>query len=529
MTEYTRLRPHWRPSHNADPVGFDRWIAPDGANGWVKILNPDGHLCRRVWSVAPDARLCLRLHPMSEQKAEMMTAPVDLGRSHATYWHNWLTQHGLLDAAKAGRVALEGINEAAIWQQGVSEALVAYEISRMEHTARLGMPGICCVMQVNTGWPGNHGITDAPPDWSPFEPLREALLRLGGYLGIHEYWDRRGPDSSDWTWNPGRIVQQPASWDAIPVLITECGYDQAVNAPDGTPHHGWLGHMSVDEAMEQSTEYDRRLRTIPRLRKRVKAAFIFTHDFDPPWGTFDTIPLTDRLAGHAEWTRQQPAPIGVSGDPHTIHIPTVIAPSPVPPTATPPTPQPQPDTRRIDPRVMEAIMSVEAGRRTHNEDGNAIIRFEAHIFKRELRNDEMWARHFRVGTPAWHDQEWRPSPTDGWRRIHTGRQADEYAVLEFAQRLNREAAYRSISVGAPQIMGFHHARIGYATAQLMWQAFTDSVSAQMIALCNFVLTDPALHAAINAHDWPRIGKIYNGQESAGEKYRAAYVRLWGAP
>ena len=367
MTEYTRLRPHWRPSHNADPVGFDRWIAPDGANGWVKILNPDGHLCRRVWSVAPDARLCLRLHPMSEQKAEMMTAPVDLGRSHATYWHNWLTQHGLLDAAKAGRVALEGINEAAIWQQGVSEALVAYEISRMEHTARLGMPGICCVMQVNTGWPGNHGITDAPPDWSPFEPLREALLRLGGYLGIHEYWDRRGPDSSDWTWNPGRIVQQPASWDAIPVLITECGYDQAVNAPDGTPHHGWLGHMSVDEAMEQSTEYDRRLRTIPRLRKRVKAAFIFTHDFDPPWGTFDTIPLTDRLAGHAEWTRQQPAPIGVSGDPHTIHIPTVIAPSPVPPTATPPTPQPQDNWTRS----RAFIARWEGGyQNVHNDRGN---------------------------------------------------------------------------------------------------------------------------------------------------------------
>ena len=208
--------------------------------------------------------------------------------------------------------------------------------------------------------------------------------------------------------------------------------------------------------------------------------------------------------------------------------PTPPTPEPTPPV-TPPTPQPKPDARRIDPRVMEAIMAVEAGRRTHNEDGNAIVRFEAHVFRSELRNDELWARHFRTGTPVWTNQEWRPSPTDGWRNIHTGRQADEYAVLEFAQRLNREAAYRSISVGAPQIMGFHHARLGYATAQLMWQAFTDSASAQMIAMCNFVLTDPALHAAINAHDFPRIGKIYNGQESAGEKYRAAYVRLWGQP
>jgi hypothetical protein len=100
--------------------------------------------------------------------------------------------------------------------------------------------------------------------------------------------------------------------------------------------------------------------------------------------------------------------------------------------------------------------------------------------------------------------------------------------LEFAQRLHREGAYRSISVGAPQIMGFNHARVGYPSAQLMWQAFSDSVGAQMVAMCNFVLTDPVLHAAINAHDWPVIGRRYNGQASAGDLYQAAYKRLWGA-
>ena len=171
-------------------------------------------------------------------------------------------------------------------------------------------------------------------------------------------------------------------------------------------------------------------------------------------------------------------------------------------------------------------MSVEAGRRTHSPDGHAIIRFEGHIFRRELGNDELWARHFRTGSPAWTGQEWRPTADGEWRAIHTGRQADEYAVLEFALRLHREAAYRSISVGAPQIMGFNHARVGYASAQLMWQAFTDSAGAQMVAMCNFVLTDPDLHASINAHDWPEIGRRYNGAASAGELYQAAYARLW---
>lgn len=529
MTEHTRLRPHWRPTHNADPAGFDRWIRPDGANGWVKILNPDGHLCRRVWEVAPDAWLVLRHHPWSEQKAEMLRAPVDLGRAHATQWHGWLMQHGLLDAARNGRVALEGINEPAIWQPGVSEAVVAYEIARMEHTERLGLTAACCVMQVNTGWPGNHG-PDTPPDWTPFERLRVALLRMGGYLGAHEYWDARGPDSDDWTWNPGRILQQGEEWDGIPVLITECGYDQAVNAPEGTPHHGWSGHQSVDVTMAQLTEYDRRLRTEPRLRKRVKAAFVFTHDFDPPWGTFDTRPLTDRLCLHAEWTRGQAAPSEPSQT-HTVNLPVIAGnglkyPDPEP-TGLPPVTQPQPP-RTLDPRVMEAVLLVESRRRAFGSDGRLIIRLEAHILKRYVPG-AWWEQHFAHGTPAHTGQMWRPSPDVEWRTLHTGGQPDEWAAFQFAHHLFPEAACLSISMGASQVMGFNHARIGFASAQDMFDVMSGSESSHYVAMCNYMLSDPALHAAVNARDWPTIGKLYNGAASAGDKYKAAYAALWGEP
>lgn len=301
---HTLLRPHWRPTHDATPHGFDRWIAPDGSDAWVKILNPDGHLCQQVWAAAPEAKLCLRLHGLSEEKAQMRSDPVGTARRHAQEWLSFVTTHGL--TGKLDQLAFEGINEPS-WEPSNLPPVVAYNAAFVEFMGTRGMSP--CALQINTGWPTNHSIRNAPPDWEPFEPVRLALLRYGGYLSVHEYWDRRGPASDDWLWNPGRIFQIPDNWAAIPVLVTEAGYDQAVNAPAGTPNHGWQGHLSADEYMAHLTEYDRRLRHAVvdyPAKPKVQAVFVFTHDFDHPWDTFDTRPLTERLCLHAQWVRQQP-------------------------------------------------------------------------------------------------------------------------------------------------------------------------------------------------------------------------------
>lgn len=326
---HTLLRPHWRPTHDATPHGFDRWLAPDGELAWVKIVNPDGHLCRQVWNVAPQAKICLRLHAMSEEKTEMMADPVGTAQRHTELWADFVAAQGLSD--RLDDLAFEGINEPN-WEPPNLPPVVAYNAAFVERmAARYMMP---TALQMNTGWPTNHGIHDAPPDWAPFEPVRQALLAYGGYLSVHEYCDRRGPASDDWLWNMGRIFQIPDSWVSIPVLVTECGYDQAVNAPHGTPNHGWQGHLSADEYMAFLTEYDRRMRYAVvdyPTKPRVEALFIFTHDFDQPWGTFDTVPLLDRLCGHAEWVRQQP-PI-----------------QPQPPNPQPPNPQPPQPAKIVHP------------------------------------------------------------------------------------------------------------------------------------------------------------------------------------
>lgn len=179
----------------------------------------------------------------------------------------------------------------------------------------------------------------------------------------------------------------------------------------------------------------------------------------------------------------------------------------------------------INPKVAEAIADAEAGR-AFDAEGRLVIRFEAHIFLQRAK-EKRGGDFFRTGDPVWTGQQYRPGYGADWRDIHTGRQADEYDAFLFAVTLDEMAAYESISMGATQTMGFHFARLGYASAQEMFEAYERSVAAQMVGFANFVLADAQLLAAINGADWPVIGERYNGSAAAGGAYRAAYERLWG--
>lgn len=164
----------------------------------------------------------------------------------------------------------------------------------------------------------------------------------------------------------------------------------------------------------------------------------------------------------------------------------------------------------IEPRVAQAILQVESGGRTHGNDGKTLIRFEAHIFATKVNDYQRTGPFFRYDADKpWVNQEWRRSPADPWRAIHTGAQTDEYAVFEFARNLHRDAAYQSISVGAAQIMGFNSARVGFPSAEAMFNAF-QSAQMQTIGFINFFLSDPALMEAARRKDWREIARRYNG-------------------
>lgn len=210
-----------------------------------------------------------------------------------------------------------------------------------------------------------------------------------------------------------------------------------------------------------------------------------------------------------------------------------VAPKPLPAPTEPPVkpvePQPMPTAGVLDPQVLEAILMVESGGRGFGENGALVIRLEAHIFKSKLGNDALWAQHFDANdVRPWTEQEWRKIRGDPWRTLHTGQQSEEYAAFSLAMDLNKEAAHLSISMGAAQIMGFNHARIGYPNAVAMFGAFQRSINAQLIGFINYFLTDAALVAAIRRKNWEAIALGYNGAGNVAEasaKYRAAYEKV----
>lgn len=173
---------------------------------------------------------------------------------------------------------------------------------------------------------------------------------------------------------------------------------------------------------------------------------------------------------------------------------------------------------KIDPAVAIAVLAIESGGSAFADDGRMLIRFEPHIFFDEWGklDPERFAKHFRYNlSEVWKDHQWRPSPDQPWRDFHGNQQA-EWEVFNFARNsLAPEAALRSTSMGAPQVMGFNHEQIGYPSAQAMFEAFSSSAHSQIVALFDFVNADPARLNALRAGDFATFASSYNGPGQAG--------------
>ena len=106
--------------------------------------------------------------------------------------------------------------------------------------------------------------------------------------------------------------------------------------------------------------------------------------------------------------------------------------------------------------------------------------------------------------------------------------AREYDRLGEALALNREAALKSASWGAFQIMGFNHAAAGYADVESFVAAMVSGHAAQLDAFVAFVRA-AGLAPALAAQDWPAFARGYNGPAYArfayDTKIAAAYAKF----
>lgn len=167
----------------------------------------------------------------------------------------------------------------------------------------------------------------------------------------------------------------------------------------------------------------------------------------------------------------------------------------------------------ISPRLANAVLAVESGGTT-GHDSRMVIRFEAHIFRTELRNDDLFGKHFLLGNPSWIEHYWRPNSASDWQLYH-GDQLREWQVLELAIGLRAEAALRATAMGMAQIMGFNHMRVGYETAEAMFLDYNaPGVEAEIVGFFAFVAHTPGAVSALQQGDLVGFARLYNGPANA---------------
>jgi len=176
------------------------------------------------------------------------------------------------------------------------------------------------------------------------------------------------------------------------------------------------------------------------------------------------------------------------------------------------------DEKQLDVACAVAVLCVESSGKGFEESnqGRMIIRFENHklwkFWGRQHADD--FHNHFRYKTSqTWKGHQWRATQGEEWHKFH-GSQRAEWEVLEFARSIDNEAALKSISMGAPQIMGFHHEQIGYPSAEAMFDAFSNDIEAQIRGFFDFF--SRTMVQRLQRQDFSSFAGLYNG---SGQKQK----------
>lgn len=181
---------------------------------------------------------------------------------------------------------------------------------------------------------------------------------------------------------------------------------------------------------------------------------------------------------------------------------------------------------QIEPATAIAVLAVESGGAGYGPDGRLKIRFENHLFYSAWgkQNQSKFHRHFtyRKGE-AWLDHTWRQATKEPYQPFH-GNQELEWKVLHFASQLDSKAALRSISMGAPQILGRNFKRAGYTSVHEMFDAYQTEIRYQIMSLFNFIIADRNMIEALRRQDFYRFASGYNGSGQA--QFYADLIQKW---
>lgn len=169
--------------------------------------------------------------------------------------------------------------------------------------------------------------------------------------------------------------------------------------------------------------------------------------------------------------------------------------------------------KNVRPSAMLALIEIETRGIPFEPDGvTPRFLFERHIFWRECASKGpaalARARAEGLAIPAWNRAtQYRDQGTPAGRA----------SLLARAIAVNEEAAYASASWGLPQVCGFNHRLVGYASAKDMVEAMRGNVEAQIEIFVRFLersnIIDP-----LRRLDWHTVARLYNGASYAQNGY-----------
>jgi hypothetical protein len=192
----------------------------------------------------------------------------------------------------------------------------------------------------------------------------------------------------------------------------------------------------------------------------------------------------------------------------------------------------------VEPAALAALIAVESSG-TGILAGRAVIRLEVHHLWKHATDKAAVDARFRVlpqtdgSNKPWlgHEFLYYTGVTGGsreWRPMHTG-QALEWVAFVCAQSIDADAAVRSTSWGAGQVLGDYE-RLGYGAGADGRSAFLlaqQTEAGQIDTMRRFIAADPVLVGALRGKDWITCAGRYNGRGQMVE-YAARLAKAYAA-
>lgn len=164
--------------------------------------------------------------------------------------------------------------------------------------------------------------------------------------------------------------------------------------------------------------------------------------------------------------------------------------------------------------VIQAVFQVESAGKGFRADGFPRTLYEGHLFYRFTKG-KFAVSHPDLCFPSWDKTKYgKTEALETWR-------------FESACRLDRTSALLSTSFGLPQIVGMNYAKAGCKTIQQFINRMCKSENEQLSLFTDFVINS-GLADELQAHDWTRFARIYNGTGQVAyysDKMAKAYAKL----